>query len=428
MSVSLRSRPVAHPRRTVRAGWLADAFVFVVLLLSTGGLLPLLHLERGVDFDHLEGDPTMQIVWLAVYGATLVLLATRLRAVAQLLRGERWLLLLSVLAAVSVFWSVAPDVTFRRTVAIFGTTAFGVYLAARYSVHDLLRLAAWVLGCAAVLSVAFVVFLPAYGIDDDGAWRGIFAHKNSLGRAMALAVLTLLFRMRQHGSANRLITIGLLVLSGVVLAGSRSVAGFLTAVAVATTLPLWPIFRLRSALAISAGLFVMIGLAGAAVYISTTPDLPELAVAALGRDATLTGRTGLWSLAADAITDRVWLGHGYAAFWLGWEGESAKIWAALPWRPPHAHNGFLDLGLELGVIGIVLFVTGFVWATWRATLVIRRTKTVYGLWPIAYLVFILVVNIAESTILVQNSIFWVLYVVTCMWLIRARSDASRMAA
>src|SRR5262249_53870477 len=121
------------------------------------------------------------------------------------------------------------------------------------------------------------------------------------------------------------------------------------------------------------------------------------------------------------------LGHGYAAFWLGWEGESAKIWAALPWMPPHAHNGFLDLGLELGVIGIVVFVTGFVWATWRATLVIRRTKTVYGLWPIAYLVFI-VVNSAESTILVQNSIFWMLYVATCMWLIRGKNDSSRGAA
>src|SRR2546427_9195978 len=43
--------------RSIRAGWLADAFVFVVLLLSTGGLLPLLSLERGVAFDDLEGDP-----------------------------------------------------------------------------------------------------------------------------------------------------------------------------------------------------------------------------------------------------------------------------------------------------------------------------------------------------------------------------------
>jgi len=42
--------------------------------------------------------------------------------------------------------------------------------------------------------------------------------------------------------------------------------------------------------------------------------------------------------------------------------------------------------------------------------------------------FIIVVNLAESTILVRNSIFWMLYVVTCMWLTRAKNDASRMAA
>jgi len=40
----------------------------------------------------------------------------------------------------------------------------------------------------------------------------------------------------------------------------------------------------------------------------------------------------------------------------------------------------------------------------------------------------LVVNLAESTILVRNSIFWMLYVATCMWLVRGKSDASRVAA
>ena len=195
----------AHRRTSTHAGLLERAFAVVVLFLATGGLLPLLRLENGIDLDDLEGDPVMQITWGAVYAITLVLLSTRGREIFRLLSRERWLVLLCGLAAVSVMWSVAPDVTFRRTVALFGTTAFGVYLASRYSVHDLLRLLGWVLTAIVVLSVVTVFFFPNHGISpEDGTWRGIFVHKNALGRAMALACLAFLFRVCQRGIANRL--------------------------------------------------------------------------------------------------------------------------------------------------------------------------------------------------------------------------------
>src|SRR5207302_5013109 len=119
----------------------------------------------------------------------------------------------------------------------------------------------------------------------------------------------------------------------------------------------------------------------------STPDLPELAVAALGRDVTLTGRTGLWPLAVDAIAERWWFGHGYGAFWLGWDGESASIWRGLSWRPAHAHNGILDLGLELGVAGIGLFSVGLSLSECTEAAVIRTTVTAVVLWAVPYLMF-----------------------------------------
>jgi len=45
-----------------------------------------------------------------------------------------------------------------------------------------------------------------------------------------------------------------------------------------------------------------------------------------------------------------------------------------------------------------------------------------------YLAFMVMINLAESAILIRNHIFWVLYVVTCMWLIQGKNDASRVAA
>ena len=410
----------AHRRTSTHAGLLERAFAVVVLFLATGGLLPLLRLENGIDLDDLEGDPVMQITWGAVYAITLVLLSTRGREIFRLLSRERWLVLLCGLAAVSVMWSVAPDVTFRRTVALFGTTAFGVYLASRYSVHDLLRLLGWVLTAIVVLSVVTVFFFPNHGISpEDGTWRGIFVHKNALGRAMALACLAFLFRVCQRGIANRLASLALLLLAVVALLGSRSVAGLLTAVTVAVTMPLWPVFRLRRTLMVAAAVFILIVVGGSAIWLITASDVM---VSAVGKDPSLTGRAGLWLAVVESIATRPWLGHGYSAFWLGWGGESATIWRTLEWRPPHAHNGFLDLGLELGGVGIALFVVGLATALGRSAVVIRRTATAYGLWPIAYLMFIVMINLAESTIMVRNGVFWMLYVVTCIWLIRHGSE------
>src|SRR5262249_10004294 len=162
------------------------------------------------------------------------------KATLRLLGRERWLLLLCGVAAVSVIWSVAPGVTFRRTVALFGTTAFGVYLASRYTVAELLRLLCLVLGAAAVLSGALVGSAPNRGMGrDDPGWLGIFVHKNTLGRAMALVILVFIFQLRQRGIANRLASGAVLAMACAALLGSRSLAGILTAVAVVVTVPLW---------------------------------------------------------------------------------------------------------------------------------------------------------------------------------------------
>jgi len=427
LTLNARTLPRVVAQRTAsQPGLIERAFTLVVLFLATGGLLPLLRLESGVAVDDLEGDRVMQVTWIAIYAITMLLLARRTRETLGLLYRERWLALLCGLAAVSILWSVAPDVTLRRTAALFGTTAFAVYLASRYTVHELLRLVSWVLTAAVVLSVVAAVFFPSYGISsDDGTWRGIFVHKNSLGRAMALACLTLLFKIRHGRLPNRLIAAAVLVLAAVALLGSSSVAGFLTAFAVVATMPLWPIFRLRRAPAVAVTVFAVMAMIGVGYWLSSMADVM---VTAVGKDPGLTGRTALWAAIHDSILNRLWLGHGYSAFWLGWDGESAAVWSVLSWKPPHAHNGFLDLLLELGVVGVVLLAGGLMTAACRAAALVRRTTSVYALWPVVYLVFMLVVNLAESTILVRNSLFWMLYVVTCMWLIRSKEDASRVAS
>ena len=86
---------------------------------------------------------------------------------------------------------------------------------------------------------------------------------------------------------------------------------------------------------------------------------------AVGRDLTFTGRTTIWTHAIDAGMQHSMLGAGYRAFWTP-EGASyvyARIWAVIG----NGHNGYLDVWLELGFIGLGLFLlmfftaAGFAW-------------------------------------------------------------------
>jgi len=350
-------------------------------------------------------------VWLGLYGITFVLILRRWQQFVNFATIDKFLLVLVGITLCSVIWSAAPDVTLRRNVALAGTTMIGIYLAMRYSLSELLRLLAWAMGLAALLSIAFAVALPSYGIDNysvAGDWQGIYGGgKNVLGRNMSLGALVFLLLALSVRRYRWLTWAGFGVSIAVLLA-SDSVTSWTTLLIVAGLLLPYAALRWRYTLALPCLLaaLVVVGIAGLWLQGNVDDLLIEL-----GRDPTLTGRTEIWPAVLEMIKERPWLGYGYGGFWLGWEGESASIWHWTSHQSVHAHNGFLELWLNLGLLGLSTFVLGFMVAVGRAIIWARMTKTAEGLWPLAYLTFMLLYNLTEVSILVRNSIFWILYVV-----------------
>jgi exopolysaccharide production protein ExoQ len=96
---------------------------------------------------------------------------------------------------------------------------------------------------------------------------------------------------------------------------------------------------------------VTVGLGLAAVIVFC--DFDGL-MALLGKDATLTGRVPLWGVVLDAAANRPVLGYGYGAFWLDWNTQVNAILKAVNWHLGGSHNGYLDMVLELGVVGLIV--------------------------------------------------------------------------
>lgn len=415
---ALRRAPV-HPRRArmrraARAlGEGAErGFAVLALFLFTGALLPLLLRESGASVDDLAaGNPVLRATYSSVHAVTLLLLAWRAREAARAALRHGMTLALVAMAVASVAWSAAPEITLRRSFALVGTTALGVYLASRWEARTLLRLLAVALGAAAALSLVFAVALPALGVDQGvhaGAWRGVFTQKNTLAQVMVLGAIACALTAPAL-RRGRWVAWGGAGLCTLLVVGSTSKTGLALLLTFAALVPLLRLLRghpSKAMIALAFGVLVA-GLGGVVAAANT-----ERVLSALGRDATLTGRTELWVAVGERIAEHPVLGHGYSAFWLGRTGASAPVLEAVGWDAPHAHNGALDLALDLGLLGLLLYAAGYFLAVARGAAALRRTPGPEGAWPLVFLLLVLLYNVTESVILRSNNLFWVLYVAT----------------
>jgi len=130
----------------------------------------------------------------------------------------------------------------------------------------------------------------------------------------------------------------------------------------------------------------------------------------VGRDSTLTGRTDIWKLVL-SMAGNPWVGTGFESFWLGDRLE--KTWNVYRFHLQEAHNGYLDLYLNLGWIGILLLafllVTGY-----RSAVAAFRRDPNSGSLRLAYLLTAVTYNLTESAFKTQNPvwIFFLLAIIT----------------
>ena len=391
-------------------------FVVIALLYLTQPFARLLN-ASGADFTNPnQSSVTVFVLNSAVYALAVFFMLLSWRSLLWHLARIKWILALVLMAGVSILWSQVPDFTARRAVALVATTALGVYVGIRYDRAEQLRLLAYTMVLLVALTIFLVALLPEYGIAHDGAhfgnWQGIYHQKNMLGRVMVLA--TIVFAVIPSTGIWKFAKWLLAASSGIILVLSGSATGVIVLIALLLIAPAARLLRLRGLSAVP--LWMTGGLIAVGCIVFTLTNLDALA-SMLGRSSTITGRTELWSVVLTAIFRHPWLGYGFSGFWLGMQGESASVLLAVRWAVFFAHNGFLDLLLQLGIVGLAVFGVGYLINLRRAVVCLREDESRGNAWPLLYLVFILLFNFTESTILATNNLFWVLYISTSISLV-----------
>ena len=401
---------VATIQRLLRSG--ECLFAVIALLVLSGAVSPLLHQLLGVSMGAGGGSSLTRALLAPIYLIAGAVALLHFRTTIDAALRFPWAIVLPIFALLSTYWSISPEFTVRRSLGWCATTMVGIYFATRFEPAQLLRLLAWSLGSAAVVSLAVYLISPSVGVLSNGAYsgalRGVFITKNDLGRSMALAMVTLLV-LRTHQSGHRWLTLGGLLLSGVLILLSESLTAVIAVVMVIGLLRFYRVLHrsVAGAVLMVIGFLLIVGIP--AIFLASEA---ETILQAAGRDITLSGRTVLWTFVLDSIRQQPWVGYGFSAFWTESNSAASSILAEIHWNTPHAHNGFLDLMVELGVAGLALFLIGFGVALVRATRALRSSEGTCMLWPLTYLTFLFMYNLTESASFKQGSIYWVLYVAT----------------
>lgn len=260
-----------------------------------------------------------------------------------------------LLLVVSSAWSTDTVYTLllALTYAAFAVTA--AMIAARLPLSDLNHIASLVLLLFSVACVALAIVAPSVGRDSElhaGALQGFFQQKNLFAYAMLIGLITALCDSRWNSGQK--------VLAGVWYAGLIFLADSSTALVVGVcALGTLALLRPVSGSAMWRLWLPYIGLVGcfsAGIMLTNLDQLSEV----LGRDATLTGRTTIWHAVWTNITEHPWTGTGWGTAWRDGDIAGDEIRAYIGGYISHAHNGILDVWLQVGVFGalIIVFMLG----------------------------------------------------------------------
>jgi O-antigen ligase len=408
----------ATDRHASPALWIPVIWVSII-----GSRLPAQWLSGQIGFTSSgfsEGNPIDRAVYLSLIAVSLMILTHRRFDWTRFVRANVWLTCFLVFALVSVTWSDYPLVALKRWVRDLGIfLAIFVVLSSPQPMQS----ASWVLRrvfyLLIPLSVVFVKYLPHLAREFDswtgqGYFTGVATSKNMLGVLCMVSTLFFLcdtfarwpLRNEPRQRAVLLVNGCFLGMSAWLLSLADSATSTVCLLLGGSIVILANVKWLQSRLVV----LVPFGIAFYAfLQFVVGVDLIGAVSQLVGRSPDLTGRTEIWSVVLSAGANPI-VGAGYESFWLGSRLE--WIWARAV-GVNTAHNGYLDVYLSLGAIGLTLMV-GFLCSGYVK--IARRflSGSALGSFGLAIWAILLFYNVTESAL--RPNMLWVVFLLVAVTL------------
>lgn len=400
------------------------------LLLGSGALHALAALalsEAAVE----TLQPVFTGLWLGLYiwAGGKLLFWHGLQWMQWLVTRRLALLVVLVIAACSVLWSVQPVLTAQRSIHLVGTTLFAVYIGYHLSTKDIISVLTVILAVLVVGGALVALTVPEVGLHDyEGklVWRGVQQEKNTFGLTSVTAFLFFFIRSISVNRARPWLdwvmcatSLMTLVMSdsatsmGALLVGLTITLCFLIGAGGRMT-TLVPLFGVGGGLCVA--LLVLL-------FTTGTNELFEL----FGRSSDITGRTVIWDGVLNLIDKHALFGLGYGGIWFPrpQEGWLQMSLLGTHWVAFHAHNALLQVASELGLVAMVAAIILLAQSFYEAIRLFLRTHQPFALFVIAFNAAFIVVNVFEALLFSDRSPAWVLFVALPIALLNSAPAAAK---
>lgn len=336
------------------------AFLIVIFFSFFGTSLPF-----RPEIETVEEIGTSNIINQIFYSIVFILAVFSLIPVKEklssLILKEKFLAFFLLWCALSLIWSEFSLTAAKRLFQIFTIVLAGYsFLLHDFDQNDLLRNIKYIMYPFLVISILSCFFVPGALDPNFKTWRALATDKNNLGQiGLACTVFTFMIYKNEEYFYSRITAIIMLVISISLLIGSMSSTAIIILAIILSFSALFftsKLFEKTGYAKIIAGLIIVTFSTAAISVIIFAPDVFNFFTQLFGKDSTFSGRTDLWTYISFEISKHFWLGTGYQSFWLVENVNIEMLYKVFVWLPNQAHNGYLDIINEVGMIGFFFFL------------------------------------------------------------------------
>jgi exopolysaccharide production protein ExoQ len=293
------------------------------------------------------------------------------------------------LAAVSIAWSFYPGATLLGLIAQAGPVVAAIFFATSMTWPRILtalgRATRWILGLSLLFEFIVAAFvrhpiIPFWVDYGDGKlpkaffWsqadlftgapiQGIVGNRNLLAFVAVIALVCLVLEFTSR-SLGRIPSAAWMAVAVTTLALTRSATAIAVLVVVAVAAGILILMRRSS----RRGRRVVLAFSavGVAAFIALVVTFSAPILKMFGKSSDLTGRFDIWNAVSTLAEQRPVFGWGWVSYWVPWVEPFTHLAERKGVTYLQAHNAWLDVWLQLGIVGLVLFIGAVVGACWRS--------------------------------------------------------------
>jgi exopolysaccharide production protein ExoQ len=364
-----------------------------------------------------EGSPLDAWFFFSLIALGSCVLVKRQVRLSEIIQNNAWVIIFLLYCFISIAWSDFPFVAFKRWIKILGHPIMALIILTEPNPDEAVK--ALLKRCAYVIvpvSILFIRYYPKLGCGYD-PWTGeqmitgIATNKNGLGADCMILGFFFFWYLLQTWSTDRntwrrneLRLIAGFLIGILYLFRLAHSATPLTSLCVGVLVVLFVGIRLINKNFIGTYLLTALILL---VLAELTFGISSRYSEALGRGSGLSGRTLLWSHLLEVHINPV-LGTGFESFWLGERLEQLK--GIFFYIPNEAHNGYLEIYLTLGLIGLFLLIGLFIATFWKIRLELFRNFE-WARFRLGFFCAIILYNWTEAAFKTTSAIWFIFYII-----------------